>query len=47
MKLKNPVKRRSAAAASLTDARYRKRVMKSAKVYSRNRRAAFGDEDDE
>ena len=46
MKLKNPVKRRSAAAASLADARYRKRVMKSAKVYSRNRRAALGDEDD-
>jgi hypothetical protein len=47
MKLKNPVKRRSAAAAALADARYRKRVMKSAKVYSRKRKAALGDEDDE
>jgi stalled ribosome alternative rescue factor ArfA len=29
------VKRRSAAAASLADPRYRKRVVKSAKAYSR------------
>ena len=35
MKLKNPVKRRSAFAAALADARYRKRVVKSAKVYTR------------
>ena len=35
MKLKNPVKRRSASAAALADARYRKRVVKSAKVYTR------------
>jgi hypothetical protein len=35
MKLKNPVKPRSASAAALADARYRKRVVKSAKVYTR------------
>jgi hypothetical protein len=35
MKVKNPVKRRSAAAAALASPRYRKRVVKSAKAYSR------------
>jgi hypothetical protein len=35
MKLKNPVKPRSGSAAALADARYRKRVVKSAKVYTR------------
>lgn len=47
MKLKNPVKRRSAAAAALADGRYRKRVMKSAKDYSRKRKSALPNEDDE
>jgi hypothetical protein len=41
MKLKNPVKRRSASAAALADARYRKRVVKSAKVYSPQGQDAF------
>jgi hypothetical protein len=45
MKLKNPVKRRSAAAAALADARYRKRVVKSAKAYSRKRKGALVNED--
>ena len=35
MKLKTPVKPRSASAAALADARYHKRVVKSAKVYTR------------
>jgi hypothetical protein len=47
MKLKNPVKRRSASAAALADARYRKRVVKSAKVYSRKGKTALSDEDSE
>jgi hypothetical protein len=47
MKLKNPVRRRSAAAAALADARYRKGVVKSAKAYSRKRKAALANEDDE
>ena len=47
MKLKNPVKRRSAAAAALADVRYRKRVVKSAKAYSRKRKAHLRNEDDE
>jgi hypothetical protein len=47
MKLKSPIKRRSASAAALADARYRKRVVKSTKVYSRKRKAALRDEDDE
>jgi hypothetical protein len=47
MKLKNPVRRRSAAAAALADARYRKRVVKSAKAYSRKRKGALANEDDE
>ena len=47
MKVKNPVKRRSAAAAALADGRYRNRVMKSAKVYSRKKKSALPNEDDE
>jgi hypothetical protein len=47
MKLKNPVRCRSAPAAALADARYRKRVVKSAKAYSRKRKAALANEDDE
>jgi hypothetical protein len=35
VKRKKTVKRRSAAAASLADPRYRKRVVRSAKAYSR------------
>jgi hypothetical protein len=35
MKPKRTVKRRSAPAAALADPRYRKRVVKSAKAYSR------------
>jgi hypothetical protein len=38
-KAKRTVKRRSAAAASLADPRYRKRVVKSAKAYSRKGKA--------
>jgi hypothetical protein len=47
MKVKNPVKRRSAAAAALADGRYRNRVMKSAKVYGRKKKSALPNEDDE
>jgi hypothetical protein len=35
MKRKSTIKRRNAPAAALADPRYRKRVVKSAKVYSR------------
>ena len=35
VKTKRTVKRRSAAAAALSDPRYRKRVVKSAKAYRR------------
>ena len=45
MKVKNPVKRRSASAAALADARYRKRIVKSAKVYTRKGKSVPGDED--
>ena len=38
-KAKRTVKRRSAAAASLAGPRYRKRVVRSAKAYSRKSRA--------
>ena len=44
---KNPVKRRSAAAAALAGARYRKRVVKSAKVYRRKGKTPLEHEDDE
>jgi hypothetical protein len=46
-KLKNPVKRRSASAAALADARYHKRVVKNAKVYSRKGKIALSQEDSE
>jgi hypothetical protein len=42
------VKHRSAAAKALADPRYRKRVVKSAKAYSRKDKAkARGEEDEE
>ncbi len=44
---KNPVKRRSAAAAALAGARYRKRVVKSLKTYRRKGRTPPGEGDDE
>ena len=44
---KNPVKRRSAAAAALAGARYRKRVVKSAKTYRRKGKTPLAQEDDE
>lgn len=44
---KNPVKRRSAAAAALAGARFRKRVVKSAKTYRRKGKTPLGQEDDE
>jgi hypothetical protein len=46
VKAKNPVKRRSAAAAALASARYHKRVVKSAKLYRREGKTPFGQEDD-
>ena len=45
MKLRKTVKRRSAPAAALADARYRKRVVKSAKAYSRKAKAPLVEED--
>jgi hypothetical protein len=44
---RNPVKRRSAAAAALASARYRKRVVKSVKLYRRKGKSLLGQEDDE
>ena len=44
MKVKSTVKRRSAAAAALATPAYRKRVVKSAKAYSRKRKAQAMDE---
>ena len=44
---KNPVKRRSAAAAALAGARYRKRVVKSLKTYRREGRTPEGEGEDE
>jgi hypothetical protein len=47
-KAKRTVKRRSAAAKSLADPRYRKQVVKSRKTYSRKGKAkAPGEEDEE
>jgi hypothetical protein len=46
MKRKSPVKRRNAPAAALADPRYRKRVVKSAKVYSRKHKATAIEEDE-
>jgi hypothetical protein len=45
MKLKNRVKRRSASATALADARYR--VVKSAKVYTRKGKDVPSDGDSE
>jgi stalled ribosome alternative rescue factor ArfA len=48
MKVKKTVKRRSAAAAALATPTYRKRVVKSAKAYSRKGKARTqGEEGDE
>lgn len=44
MKAKKTVKRRSAAGAALAGPLYRKRVVKSAKTYSRKRNARLTDE---
>lgn len=46
MKPKNPVKRRNAPAAALADPRYRKRVVKSAKAYSRKSKPQVDQDDD-
>jgi len=46
MKRKSPVKRRNAPAAALADARYRKRVVKSAKLYSRKDKARAIEDDE-
>jgi stalled ribosome alternative rescue factor ArfA len=45
MKVKKTVKRRSAAAAALATPTYRKRVVKSAKAYSRKRKARPSEEE--
>jgi stalled ribosome alternative rescue factor ArfA len=42
--MKKTVKRRSAAAAALKNPLYRKRVVKSAKAYSRKRKAQAVDD---
>jgi stalled ribosome alternative rescue factor ArfA len=44
MKVKKTVKRRSAAAAALATPLYRKRVVKSAKAYSRKGKARLREE---
>jgi stalled ribosome alternative rescue factor ArfA len=44
---KNPVKRRSAAAAALGSPIYRKRVVKSAKAYRRKTKTPAREGDDE
>lgn len=44
---KYPVKHRSAAAAALAGASYRKRVVKSARTYRRKGRTPLGQEDGE
>ena len=48
MKVKKTVKHRSAEAAALATPVYRKRVVKSTKIYSRKRKTrALGEESDE
>jgi stalled ribosome alternative rescue factor ArfA len=47
MKPKKTVKRRSAAAAALASPLYRKRVVRSAKAYSRKRSGRMPDEEGE
>jgi len=46
MKQKSTIKRRKAPAAALADPRYRKRVVKSAKVYSRKDKARTTEDDE-
>jgi len=46
MKKKNTIKCRNAPAAALSDPRYRKRVVKSAKVYSRKDKARTVEDDE-
>jgi hypothetical protein len=46
MKRKSPVKSRNAPAAALADPRYRARVVKSAKVYSRKDKVKPGEDED-
>ena len=46
MKPKKTVKRRSAAAAALATPLFRKRVVKSAKAYSRKGKARMAEEED-
>ncbi len=47
MKRKSTVKRRNAPAAALADPRYRKRVVKSAKAYSRKDETKVVEDEDE
>jgi hypothetical protein len=47
VKMKSTVKRRSAAAAALSTPLYRKRVVKSAKAYSRKSKALAREEAEE
>jgi hypothetical protein len=47
MKPKKTVRRRSAPAAALADPRYRKRVVKSAKAYSRKTKTQTAEDEDE
>ena len=47
MKAKKTVKRRSAAAAALAGPLYRKRVVRSAKAYSRKAKAGMPEEESE
>ena len=47
MKPKKAIKRRSAAAAALAGPLYRKRVVKSAKAYTRKAKARMPDEEGE
>ena len=46
MRKKSTVKRRNAPAAALADPRYRKRVVKSAKAYSRKDNAKAIEDDE-
>ncbi|MGH6735139.1 MAG: hypothetical protein ACRECX_03555 [Methyloceanibacter sp.] len=46
MKRKSPIKRRNAPAAALADPRYRKRVVKSAKAYSRKGKAQVTEDEE-
>jgi hypothetical protein len=46
MKKKSTIKRRNAPAAALAQPRYRKRVVKSAKVYSRKDKGRTAEDDE-